>query len=226
MMAYTNMKLFNSLQELWNYCSFCPLCRENCRSIDVSVGPDKQFKIELFEKSPDSLRIRCGLTIKRNVYIIERQFNCLDNSFTTEVTNVLADSWFGAYDVCPLKNKLLDEQRLKDEYFYFYIQSSCKKCGQSSTHGADLELDITDPKIGKVFNIGLELESVYLLKNKDKFHITLSYDRNAMLVSRCYEDEDGDFIESDKAIELPLVKLDFSDQNRVIDKIKTLILFS
>jgi hypothetical protein len=46
-----------------------------------------------------------------------------------------------------------------------------------------------------------------------------------MLVSRCYEEGLG-FSESDKTIELPLVKLDLSDQEKATNKIKTLILFS
>jgi hypothetical protein len=47
-----------------------------------------------------------------------------------------------------------------------------------------------------------------------------------MLVSKCFIDHEGQIVDDNKVIECPLVNLDFSDYDKVINRIKTLILFS
>jgi hypothetical protein len=209
------MKSFNTVQELWDHCSFCPICQEDCRDVLISVGPDAVFQILDSEKDDSFLDMSCTFTNKKNVYSVQYKINCQDNTFTVDVTDVQLLT-----AAAQLPNKKVEEA-----YFYFYLQSSCPKCQCAVTYGSDLELDILDRKIT---NIELEREGFYLLKEIDKFHITTIYDRNIILVSRCQGIEDGDlgFEEDDKTITLPMVKLDFTNQAKIVNKIKTLILFS
>lgn len=207
------MKIFNSMQELWDYCSLCPICQLNKRDITISVGPDSVFTLTGFKKKDNSLKLECAFKKKQNVYTVEYDINCETNHFKIDVTDVKVI----------IEETKLPIHRVTEAYFYFYIQSRCPECECSSAHGADLELDIVDKKIS---NIELERESFWLLKESDKFHITVIHDRNVMLVSRCHGLDDFDYREDEKTIELPLVKLDLSNQPKMVNKIKTLILFS
>lgn len=208
------MKTFNSVQELWDYCLFCPICMRNCREVVVSVGPDGVFILISSQKKDNNLYLQCTYKNKRNIYNVDYNINCLDNTFHVEVPKV--------QELAP--GEVANPIRVKQAYFFFFVEGLCHECHCTSAHGLDLELDIVDKKIS---NIGLERESFYLLEGKDKFHVTPIHDRNVMLVSRCYvDDEEIGFSESDKTIELPLVKLDLSDQAKATNKIKTLILFS
>ena len=208
------MKEFNSIQELWDYCAFCPICMRKCREVFLSVGPDAVFVLVSHQKKDNNLYLQCTYKNKRSVYTVEYNINCADNSFIVDVPNVVE---------LPI-GETAKPQKIKEAYFFFFLEGLCKECHCTSSHSKDLELDIVDRKIS---NIGLERESFYLFEGKDKFHVSPIHDRNVMLVSRCYPEEDGlGFSESDKTIELPLVKLDLSDQEKATNKIKTLILFS
>lgn len=208
------MKTFNSIQELWNYCSFCPICMRDCREVVISVGPDGVFILVSSQKKDNNLYLQCTYKNKRNIYNVDYDINCLDNSFQVEVPKV--------QELAP--GEVANPKRVKQAYFFFFVEGLCNECNCATAHSLDLELDIVDRRIS---NIGLERESFYLLGGKDKFHVTPIHDRNVMLVSRCYvDDEEIGFSESDKTIELPLVKLDLTDQEKTTNKIKTLILFS
>ena len=39
------MKLFNSLQELYSYAMFCPMCQDMSRKISWSIGPEYSVKL-------------------------------------------------------------------------------------------------------------------------------------------------------------------------------------
>jgi len=208
------MKLFNSIQELWDYCAHCPICMRNCREVFVSVGPDGAFTLVSSEKKDNNLHLQCTYKNKRSIYTVEYDLNCTDNTFLVEVPNVIE---------LP-EGETAKPQRIKEAYFFFFAEGICNECNCATAHSLDLELDIVDRKVS---NIGLERESFYLLEGKDKFHVSPIHDRNVMLVSRCYiNDAEYGFSESNKTIELPLVKLDLSDQEKATNKIKTLILFS
>ena len=208
------MKTFNSIQELWDYCSFCPICMRNCREVVVSVGPEGVFILISSQKKDNNLYLQCTYKNKRNIYNVDYDINCLDNTFKVEVPKV--------QELAP--GEVANPKRVKQAYFFFFVEGLCNECNCATAHSLDLELDIVDRRIS---NIGLERESFYLLGGKDKFHVTPIHDRNVMLVSRCYvDDEEIGFSESDKTIELPMVKLDLTDQEKATNKIKTLILFS
>ncbi len=207
------MKSFDNIQELWDYCSYCPICKKNSRTVDVSVGPDMVFKLDSFDKKPGVLDMSCSFTNRLNVYLVDYHINCLDNNFDVNVRNVQMNN----------PHAKIDKQKAAEAYFYFYIQGHCPECTWTWSYGSDLELDALDKTIS---NITLEREFFYIFTEKDHYQATLVHDRDIMYVSRIEKNEDGTLGETGKSIELPLVKLDVSDQEKVINKIKTLILFS
>jgi hypothetical protein len=212
------MKILNTIQKLWNYCLFCPICQDSCRTIRISVGPDRTFEFLSFKKGEHILDVSCLYKKNFYKYQVDYLIDCDNNIFKVnvfEVPNI--DARFHNPE------KVRDVASLiKEAYFFFHIESDCVVCGCSQTHGLDLEFDTIEKTIS---NIGLERESIFLMKNTDKFHITLIYDSNIMLVSRLIKSE-GPIEEDSKALELPLVNFDFTNIDKVISKIKTFILFS
>jgi hypothetical protein len=208
------MKLFNSIQELWEYCEFCPLCSKNCRPVDISVGPDMVFKLSSFQKNSDSLDLHCSFGNKSSVYLLDYSINCMDNTFDIQVSDETI--------IEPVH--VAKSKRVKEAYFFFYVQGICPECECSTANSFDLEFDMLERR---VVNIGLERETFSLYGKDEQFYVTLSHDRNVMLVSKIHQSnkKDGNFIFG-PPLELPLVNLSLSDLEKAINKIKTLILFS
>lgn len=202
------MKSFDNLQRVLDYCTFCPLCQKDIRYISVSVGPDRFWSFESFNKENDVLTLTCTYEYKQIRYFMNYNFNCIDNTFDIEEPQ--------------LENEVLQKElfeKAKEAYFYFYIDGICPSCECSAAATSDIELD---PQARVITNIQLEREKFFLLKEKDKFHITLAHSSNIMIVSKYNEDS----FEEDSEVELPLFNLDFTDQSKIVLKIKTLILFS
>ena len=190
-------KMLNTVQELWSYCLYCPICKDVSRDMLVAMRPREQFQVVFHEKENHILSIQC--LYKRKISVTYN-INCLDNTF-----------------------EIVGDPALAQTYCYFYIQSDCRKCNASYANGADLELNLEEKKVS---HIGIERESVYLLSTKDKYHITMSYHDNSMMVSKCFEDDEGMIISDNKVCHLPLVNLDFSKPRKAVHRIKTLLVFS
>lgn len=205
------MKLFNTIQELWDYCQYCPICARNCREVIATVGPDYSFLLIDYSKYESKLDLHCTYKKKGNVFNIDYHIDCKENTFRVGEPRTVSVS------LDPLK-----PEKVKSANFYFFIEGICHECNSSSTNSQDLEFDLESSTI---YNMGLERENFYLSDADEHFHITPIHDRNVMLVSRLYQNGQVGFSES-KTIELPMVKLDLSDQARTINKLKTLILFS
>jgi hypothetical protein len=202
------MKPFDNLQEVWDYCTFCPLCQKDKREISVSVGPDRFWSFVSFEKVENILKIICTYSYKQNRYFVNYSFNCIDNTFLLEYSS--ANSSF--------QGGLLE--KAKEAYFFFYVDGVCPNCECSAAATTDLELDLQD---GIVTNLQLEREKFFLLQEQDKFHVTLAHSSNIMRVSKYF---DSSYEEEDDEIELPLFNLDLTNQSKLVNKLKTLILFS
>lgn len=210
------MKALNTLQELWSHCLFCPICRDVVRDVEVSVGPDEAFSITKWEKDNHILKLDCIFKAKKQKYRTVYSINCLDNSFVVDIsepthTSASSDTY-----------KRVD--KASAPYFFFYIYSDCRKCDNTHTNSSDLELDLLNRK---VTNIGLEREGIYLLTEKDKYHLTLCHDSNEIELSKMFYDEGMDtLVDDNKTINLPLIDFDFSNIKKVVNKIKTLLVFS
>lgn len=206
------MKILNTIQELWAYCLFCPICQDSVRTIYVDVGPDDTFQLSNFKKDNHILKLDCAFRAKKQIYNIDYCINCLDNSFTVDI-----------HEPKPITdNSRVD--KASAPYFYFYIHSACRECDTTHTNSNDLEIELLTSKIT---NIGMETEDVYLCGDKYNFHIATSYSENEMLISKFKEDPfNGEFVNDDKPCQLPIIDFDYSSPKKVINKIKTLLVFS
>lgn len=95
---------------------------------------------------------------------------------------------------------------LKDKFLYIYVQSFCKGC--SDTYSADIEASFLDKKFS---NMKLEKEVVLL--------------KQWLLITN-HEDSKMYLIKDRKKITLPIINFDYSDPQKVIDRLKTLIIFT
>lgn len=204
------MKAFNTLQELWDYCSYCPICQKSGRDMIISVGPDDVFSLIDFSKDDNFMHLHCRYTNKNNSYAVNYNIDCRDNTFNVSVADLQM----------MMPDTRLSPIKVKRAYFYFYMQSKCYDCMAAYTYSSDLELDMLN---NNVSNIGLERESIYLLKVDDQWHISLFYETDIMHVSKYVG---VDIIEEVNPIRLPLMKLDWSDQAKVVERIRTLSLFT
>lgn len=203
------MKSLNSIQELWSYCLFCPICQDITRDMQVSVGPDDVFTLSSFEKNNHILTLHTCFRVKKLKYNIKYDINCLDSSFIADISDPIPS------------DKVVEGSKLP--YFYFYIRSNCQICDASHSNGTDLELDLGTRVIK---NIGVETDGIYLLKEKTKYHISMEYDNGKMIISKCFEDENGELLDDNKPFSFPIINFDFSDTKRVVRRIKTLLVFS
>lgn len=201
------------MEELWAYCLFCPICKNPDRFLELTAGPDDHFKIEAWKKIGSQLQIDCSFRYDRedkksrgDHYEANYIIDCQQNTYqllTNGPDSVLAG-------------------KVTEFNFFFQIFSKCKTCYNSNVNTTDIEFDNINYI---VYDMEIDRESVYLLEEKDKYHITLSHDRNVMMVSRCFLQKET-IIDEENVIDLPLINLDFSNPTKVVNKIKTLILFS
>lgn len=204
------MRPITTIQELWSYCLFCPICRDITREISIQGGPPEVTQIKSYRKVDHFLEIDCFVTVSKKQYGITYYLDCLRNTFTQTIKEI------GIQD--PPIN------RASSANFYIYFLADCRVCNSTHTNSQDIELDILKKKVS---NIGVSLEGVYLLKQKDKYHLTIQHKDQKILVSRMIEDPDsGELIDDNKVVSFPLTHLDFSKPKKLINRIKTLLVFS
>jgi hypothetical protein len=211
------MKILNTLHDLWRHSLFCPICQDYCRDVSITVGPDFVFELVSFEKVNDILYLNCTFKRKREIkYKINYTIQTLTNKFDVNVIEVEPTN--EAYASEP------DEiTKASKAYFFFYLHGDCRQCDSAHSNSSDIELNMTQKVCS---NIGIERDGIYLLKHKDKYHITIAYDSDNMLISKCFEDEEHGIVDDNKIFECPIANFDFSNPERVINKIKTLMIFS
>lgn len=212
------MKIFNTVDELWSFCTFCPLCQDDNRTISLQVGPDDEFSIMPsdsipYEKENSQLKLYPSYQMDRDdinrvagriaiTYLV----NCQTNTFTIQFPDTT-------------KSIPTLVEAAKHAKFYFYIYAKCFQCANSYADSSDIEFDLEN---SKVHNIQMEQEGYYL---QNKYHVTVSHEYNILMVSRLEAAGDA-LIDHEKVIELPYINLDFSNVTKMVSKIGTLILFS
>lgn len=190
----------------------CPLCQNTERDIILTVGPDVNFGITSYDKIETQLKIVCNYRRtefeKSGLHTATFLIDCAQNTFQVEAAGSETEIVEAA----------------QQAYFFIYLHANCERCFESYLNSADLEFDAEKKSIS---NIQMDREGIYIAHEKDKFHISMSHDRNVMSVSRVYYHAELDTeIDDENIIDLPLVNLDLSNPEKVISKIKTLILFS
>ena len=214
------MHKFNNLQQLWDYCVYCPICNKNCRKPEISAAEDSCFKLANSDKYDSKLTLNCTFVYrddagKRITYPVKCDIDCLTNEIDVNIQS---------QSISKLLNNI--------EKYYFYIESFCDICKCAATYTEDIELDILN---GTISNFVLEEEKYYLLQCEDKYRVRFIYYKNYTSIRKCYLDYDNiagiktnslSYKFKEPKIILPLINLDISNQKESVDKIKTLILLS
>ena len=114
--------------------------------------------------------------------------------------------------------------KVSKTFFYFYINADCKVCNSASANSTDIELSHNN---NLVTNLGIEREGIFIVLSKNNYHLTILHDSNKTLINKCIIDKVSyDIIDDGKVFECPIVNFDFSNLQKVVNKIKTLITFS
>jgi|SRR5579885_3112265 len=202
------MKKFDTLQQLWDYCRFCPLCQLPCRSVSVGMDDDA-YGLLSHNKEENQLVIEAEFSYKRHGRKVIFTIDCTTNQLKTNVLDP--------------QPSLHTTNKARKAYVGFVVYGDCPQCERSSATSSEIELDITGETLGP---IKMDREGIYLTEFEDKFHVSLFYDSETIKVSKCYLDDDNIVVDDNKILELPLVNLDFANKEKIVGKIKTLILFS
>jgi len=207
------MKIFASLQELWNYCLICPICQKSCRTILLSVGPDYCFKLNSFVKLEDKLILNCCFHNLSNMYCdIIYNINCLDNSFNITFSKDYVSSYLDEKYEVVIDKKVV----IKHPYFYFYFNVNCEKCSNTHLFSDDIELNKD-----YLYNLAIDREGMYCSNEHDNYYVSYNYiDNNMFVFEKIYKPYTNTKPIAIKSI----ISIDFSNIDKAIKKIKTLLL--
>lgn len=209
------MKYFSNINELWSYCGICPVC-SNDKKIYLNLGPDIYFKLLDFDKIKDILKIKFETnTFGKKSPIFKWEINCSNNTYEASCD---AD-----YDNIFVKEKPKSIRDLINHIkpihsLYFYLFSKCDICG-SYINTSDVE--IKNDYSMDIKSFSLEKEGIYLRETLQKYLITIDYYQNNMNLEELDNNQAGT---KNKQINLPYFSLDFSNQEKLISKINTILL--
>ena len=202
------MKIFNNLQELWEHCLFCPICKTYDRDITITFGPEENYKLLSFTRNTFlNLRVKYSLDYSR--YIVQYIIDCADGSFTTKVSE-------------------LDEAKAQTNkttmpYSYFYIESDCRTCHCTSAMTSNIQLDM---KNSKVYNFLLSKEEVVMLDNtNDSYHAILDYSNKTTTVYPCFKRNDDTIVDIVPPANFNLIEVDLMKADKAIKRMKNIIKF-
>jgi len=191
------MKIFNTFQELWAQCLFCPTCQDVCRTLTI-YSDVKSISVENWAKSDQILSLSALITIP-----------------SLKIKNHKAE-----YIIDGINNTFSTSFKEKSPELSFQIIAVCEKCLKTFTVSS---LCVLDTHSSDLYNIGIDKENAILSDDKYNYNITLLYYSDKMLVSKYNIDE---LMSEHDTSYFPLVKLDFSHPNIALNKIKTMLVFS
>lgn len=189
---------------------FCPLCQDITRSVVVAAGPYDVVQIKDQSKNNEILKVEVVASVLKQRYRMTYYIDCVKNTFTVSIPKMF-----------PSNEESVT--KASSPTFFLSLMSNCETCGNTSLNTLDIEIDLLSKKIS---NFGVAMEGIYLLEHKSKFHLTLNHESNELLVSKCFEDETGSIVDDNKVINLPLTQFDFSKPKKVLNRIRTFLVFS
>lgn len=221
------MLQFQNLEELITRCLQCHFCKQS-RSISIDFGPDEFFQLDSFEHKNNILTLN---TIYRYSTVSEEELkdgeprphvkynisfviSTLENKYETNIvgpTTIISDEVFGTQSPNP--------------WPYFFIEGRCQNC-ESYIVSKDISLGFLKKNIQIV---SIEKERYLLYKTDTKYKIIYDFDQDLMFVQKVIpkiRKNQTIYIKKGKPIKLPLYMFDFTDEVKVISKLKTYITFS
>jgi hypothetical protein len=201
------MKTFSNVNQLWDYFSNCIVCGES-RKIDLSLGPDIIFKLIEWTKVNNLLKIKFSFNKKKNEELILK-VDCDNNQWSANFADSSIEEFVSQY--------------LSD--LYYYIHSDCTYCNCHYSNSSDIEL--TDESTIDSNSIGVETEGISLLNESSFFDLQFDYTINKVIISNSSLEDKKSFQSNKKQqqVSLPLIDFDFSNKEKVISKIGTILSF-
>jgi hypothetical protein len=206
------MKNFETINQLWEYLLVCPFCKKD-RKIELSIGPDEVFNFIDWKKSKNVLNITFNTIIESASYVSTWKIDCNTNKFGINTETIHC------------KHVKLTSSLPSADYsnLYFYAYSDCKHCNCSFSNTSDL--CISKNSYLTIDNILIEREGFYLKKNDNNHYYVLvaDYYHDKMYV-HSVKMLKGAIKEKNKEITLPLLDFDFSNHEKMLNKITTILL--
>lgn len=191
------MRNFNNINELWDYCAYCPICKLSTRDLSATIKSPLLTSIS-WSKDDDKLVIVCEEVVNDESKIqINFEIDCINN--------ILLNS----------------DSLIFDTDTFLYLTARCK-CDMSNISSTNMFFEL-----GKIVSpIGIEQESVYFLNDKENFHLSLFHTSENILFSKLIKNElfENSFI-NDAIITAPIFHMDLNDSEKCINKLKTIMVF-
>lgn len=192
------MKVFSNLKQLYDYCLFCPLCNKYCRTIRVS-GDCHQFE-----------------SFTHLNYSIRDDYLNLEFTYTNNGQSTFIKKTF----TIDLRNNKITSDTITDDEAYFFIEGNCETC-KATSFSSDFDLN------SKIEKPSLEREVFHLFKNNIGYCIDIFHDSDTVEIYKSsYNNKKINTIGSKLKSDLELFDLDFSDLDKLYNKIQTIVLFS
>lgn len=190
------MKIFDTLQQLWEELIFCPICLDNSRV--PSITAEDGFFIHSFGIDNFKLKISGNNNFSKYISLAPVHFEI---DLKTNISRIINHS--NMDKVC------------------LHFDAECNKC-----HSYVRSFITVYFKTETISNIKIYSEDVYLFNDSHKYHITFLYHDNYMLISSLEIDQTGTLIDKNKVLRRAIINLDLSDVDKAINKIQTILVFS
>lgn len=215
------MRIFNNIQDFWNYAMYCPICEDFCRTISFNLYPDEIFKHDL-SHSEIGNELIINFTFRNKVrdpnilYTHPIADGKLIINFITNEFNILPNETLRAN----IKKYLTLNEYYKMELF---IQSVCKKCNSSVISTDDIELNLNSNKIKeiKIYSEEITLK----IDSSEIYNIFQNYEEHKTVISILHTLDD-DSLKRNSSFIHSLLDIDFSKIDKIYPRIKTILTFS
>ncbi len=215
------MKTFNSLKDLYNYFSYCPVCKRDDRNVIMSVGPAKSHDLISYELTDQDLIIYSTYKEKNVVqYRVNYKINLLDCSHQIDVLDMVEPP-----PIMDIHASFEEEEKsyqiswVKKSYFRFKFQTVCY-CKKTILTSNYIELVSNKP-----LELSLIKEHIDIISFDKKYSISCRFDINKAFIYEIKANSNGQFFKDWKAIEYPSSEFNFNNLESVYNNIQTFLLF-
>lgn len=223
------MKKFSNLNELWDYCSECLVCKSD-RKVQLSIGPDTDIKLVKYKKYNNILNISFNHIEYEDDYLSPED---VDDYLKTKIKD---NNFILQIDCSKNTTSLVSEDQIfihslmnDIDNIYFYLFAECKKC-ESYINTSDI-ICLKNKNI-ESDSISIETEGFYILKDNKGFYIFVdhkdsTYGSGAMRINNVIKNIDlnTSITHKNVCLKLPILDWNYSNPSEVINKINNILSF-